>query len=105
MGALRRLFDPTAPPGSRPRWPPFTLGFGGNEAESPSACSTCQGSRVVPCHNCDDASGFYVSYGQRVKCKGCRGSGRVICRACFDSLGIEPGDLGAVGTYMGRLPD
>ncbi|KAL7472533.1 hypothetical protein ACHAXS_012893 [Conticribra weissflogii] len=65
-------------------------------------CSECQGTRAVPCPNCDD--GTYVTYGQRVVCKACRGKGLVICRACFDQYDT-PNDIESIREVMDKIPD
>lgn len=45
-------------------------------------CSTCQGSGLQACSNCD-GQGSYNTYGMVVVCKSCKGSGNVLCRSCF----------------------
>lgn len=66
-------------------------------------CSVCQGTRAVPCPNCDD--GTYRTYGQQVVCKGCRGKGRVICRSCFSEYGDDPNDIQGIRRLMDQMPD
>lgn len=66
-------------------------------------CSKCNGTRAVPCPNCDD--GTYVTYGERVMCKACRGKGRVICRVCFSRYGEDPSDIQNIRRIMDQIPD
>lgn len=66
-------------------------------------CTECQGTRAVPCPNCDD--GTYVTYGERVVCKACRGKGRVICRSCFSEYDDDPNDIENIRRIMDRIPD
>jgi len=68
-----------------------------------STCLECQGTRAVPCPNCDD--GTYFTYGQRVICKTCRGKGRVICRKCFSEYGDDPNDIEKIRRIMDQIPD
>ena len=66
-------------------------------------CTECQGTRAVPCPNCDD--GTYITYGERVICKACRGKGRVICRSCFSEYDDDPSDIENIRRIMDRIPD
>lgn len=66
-------------------------------------CADCNGTRAVPCPNCDD--GTYVTYGERVICKACRGKGLVICRSCFSKYGDDPNDIENIRRIMDQIPD
>ncbi len=68
-----------------------------------SSCPICQGTRAVPCPNCDD--GAYITYGQKVICRACRGKGRVICRKCFSEYGDDPNDIESIRRIMDQIPD
>jgi hypothetical protein len=68
-----------------------------------SYCPICQGTRAVPCPNCDD--GTYITYGQKVICTACRGKGRVICRKCFSRYGDDPNDIENIRRIMDQIPD
>lgn len=68
-----------------------------------TSCPVCQGTRAVPCPNCDD--GTYITYGQRVICRACRGKGRVICRSCFDKYRDDPNDVENIRRTMDQIPD
>ena len=57
----------------------------GGEMEGPG-CRACGDSRAVGCPNCD-AAGYYVTYGQKVRCVGCGGLCMYI--AWFVSLGMK----------------
>jgi len=67
-------------------------------------CDVCNGTRCVGCPNCD-SQGYYITYGQSVKCTSCRGRGFVICRACFSQYDEDPADIDAIREKMSRMPD
>lgn len=68
-------------------------------------CLECNDTRVVPCPNCDNSSGYYVTYGKSVKCNCCKGRGYVICRSCFDQYNEDPSDIESIREMMSRMPD
>ncbi|CAM9144883.1 unnamed protein product [Laminaria digitata] len=57
-------------------------------------CSTCRGSELQACSNCD-GQGSYKTYDVVVVCKSCKGSGNVLCRSCFTG---DPWDIEAART-------
>merc|ERR1711862_227225 len=67
-------------------------------------CNVCNGSRCVPCPNCDGI-GNYITYGRNVKCNCCKGRGFVICRTCFSKYDDDPSDIEAIRDIMRRMPD
>ena len=68
-------------------------------------CLECNDTRTVPCPNCDNSSGYYVTYGKSVKCNCCKGRGYVICRSCFDQYNEDPSDIESIREMMSRMPD
>mmetsp|Transcript_10980 Transcript_10980/g.16979 ORF Transcript_10980/g.16979 Transcript_10980/m.16979 type:complete len:374 (+) Transcript_10980:94-1215(+) len=91
-------------------WNLFTTDKGKEEVNSEKKpnvvveCDVCNGTRCVGCPNCD-AQGYYITYGQSVKCTSCRGRGFVICRACFSQYDEDPEDIDAIREKMSRMPD
>lgn len=75
-----------------------------SETVQRKGCTSCGDARVVPCPNCDGV-GYYMTYGQEVKCNCCKSSGRVICRSCFDWYDEDPSDIESIRDFMARLPD
>uniref|UniRef100_A0A7S0CDY7 Uncharacterized protein n=1 Tax=Proboscia inermis TaxID=420281 RepID=A0A7S0CDY7_9STRA len=71
----------------------------------PEPCPYCRDTRCVPCPNCDDASGYYVTYNREVQCNCCKGRGLVICRSCFGRYDQDPNDLEGIREFMSRMPD
>jgi len=75
-----------------------------NKEVTPPGCQVCKDSRCAGCPNCD-AQGYYVTYGQKVKCNACKGRGLVICRSCFSYYGEDPGDIESIREIMSKMPD
>lgn len=60
-------------------------------SSSEIVCGECDGTRTVPCPQCDGRD-----------CSICRGSGMVVCRSCFRG---DPWDIEAVRAEAKRRPD
>lgn len=81
-----------------------TTAVAGGTGAIATPCPACNDSRAVGCPNCD-AEGYYISYGQTVKCNCCKGRGLVMCRECFSRYDEDPYDIDAIREKMSKLPD
>lgn len=86
-------------------WNALSTSSGVPKKESQEPCAVCNGTRRVPCPNCDGVGSYVATGGRTVECTSCRGRGFVMCRACFDRYDEDPYDIDTIRDVMSRMPD
>lgn len=86
-------------------WNALSTSSGVPKKENQVPCAVCNGTRRVPCPNCDGIGSYVATGGRAVKCTSCRGRGFVMCRACFDRYDEDPYDIDTIRDVMSRMPD
>ena len=78
-----------------------------NDNSSTTDCASCNGTRRVPCPNCDGIGTYVAMGGRSISCTSCRGRGFVICRSCFGNYegDPDPSDIDSIRDMMARMPD